>query len=72
MPEIILTLYSGLVAQSCSILATRWTVACEAPLSMGFSRQKQWSGLSFPSSGALPDPGIAPGSPALQSGSLPV
>ena len=37
----------------------------EAPLSMGFSRQKYWSGLPFPSPGGLPDPGIEPGSPAL-------
>ena len=36
---------------------TQWTVACQAPLSMGFSRQENWSGLSFPSSGDLPDPG---------------
>ena len=35
------------------------------PLSMGFSRQEYWSGLPFPSTGDLPDPGIKPGSPAL-------
>ena len=40
--------------------ATPWTVACQAPLSMGFSRQEYWSGLPFPSSGDLPDPGIKP------------
>ena len=38
--------------------ATPWTVACQAPLSMGFPRQEHWSGLSFPSPGDLPDPGI--------------
>ena len=39
----------GLVAKSCLTLATTWTVACQAPLSMGFSRQERWSGLPFPS-----------------------
>ena len=48
-----------------------WTVACQAPLSMGFSRQEYWSGLSFPSPGDLPDPGTEPRSPALQADSLP-
>ena len=50
----------GLVAKSCLTLATPWTVACQAPLSMGFSRQEYWSGLPFPSPGDLPDPGIEP------------
>ena len=40
-------------------------------LSMGFSRQEYWSGLPFPSPGDLPDPGLEPGSPALQADSLP-
>ena len=44
---------------------TPWTVACQAPLSMGFPRQEYWSGLSFPTPGDLPDPGIKPTSPAL-------
>ena len=48
----------GLVAQACPTLATPWTVACQAPLSMGFSRQECWSGVPFPSPGNLPDPGI--------------
>ena len=48
-----------------------WTVAYQAPLSMGFSRQEYWSGLPFPSPGDLPDPGIEPGSPALQADDLP-
>ena len=39
---------------------TPWTVVCQAPLSMEFSRQEYWSGLSFPISGDLPDPGIKP------------
>ena len=45
--------------------------ACQAPLSMRFSRQAYWSGLPFPSPGDLPDPGIEPRSPALQADSLP-
>ena len=52
------------------LFATPWTVACQAPLSMGFSRQEYWSGLPFPSPGDLPDPGIEPGSPALQADAL--
>ena len=48
-----------------------WTVALQAPLSMEFSRQEHWGGLPFPSSGDLPDPGIEPGTPALQADSLP-
>ena len=44
---------------------------CQAPLSMGFSRQKYWNRLSFPSPGDLPNPGIEPRSPALQADSLP-
>ena len=52
------------------LFATLWTVAHHAPLSMGFSRQEYWSGLLFPSPGDLPDPGIEPGSPALQADAL--
>ena len=51
--------------------ANTWTVAHQAPLSMGFSRQEYWSGLPFPSPGGLTDTGIKPGSPALQADSLP-
>ena len=51
--------------------ATAWVVTCWVPLSMEFSRQGYWSGLSFPSPGDLPDPGIKPRSPALQADSLP-
>ena len=51
--------------------ATPWTVACWAPLSLGFSRQRYWSGLPFPHPGDLPDPGIEPVSlmsPVLSGG----
>ena len=50
---------------------TPWTVACQAPPSMGFSRQEYWSGVPFPSLGDLPDPRIEPGFPTLQADSLP-
>ena len=46
------------------LFVTPWTVAHQAPLSMGFSRQEYWSGLPLPSPGDLPKPGIKPGSPA--------
>ena len=59
-----------LVAKLCPTLVTPWTVAPQAPLSMGFSRQEYWSGLPFPSPGDLPNPGIKPESPALQAESL--
>ena len=49
------------------LFATSWTVACQAPLSMGLSKQEYWSGLPFPSPGALPDSGTEPRSPALQA-----
>ena len=64
----------GLVARSCPTLATPWTVAHQAPLSVGFSRQEYWNGFPFPSPGDLPDPGIKlpyPVSPALAGDSLP-
>ena len=48
-----------------------WTVACQASLSMGFSRQEYWSGLPFLSPRDLLDPGIEPRSPALQADTLP-
>ena len=57
--------FAGLVAKSCLSLATLWTVAHQAPLSMGFSREEYWSGLPFPSLGDLPGPGMEPRSPAL-------
>ena len=52
------------------LFATPWTVAHQAPPSMGFSRQEYWSGLPFPSPEDLPDPGIEPRSPALQADTL--
>ena len=53
------------------LFVTPWTVACQAPLSMGFSRQEYWSGVPFPSPEDLPNPGIKPGSPTLQADALP-
>ena len=52
------------------LFATPWTVAHQAPLSMGFSQQEFWSGLPFPSPGNLPDPGIKPMFPALAGRSV--
>ena len=64
---------------SCSVISdseTPWTVACQAPLSMEFSRQEYWSGLPFPTPGDLPDPVMEPASlmspSAWQVGSLPL
>ena len=63
----------GLVAKSYLTLVTPWTVACQAPLSVGFSRKEYWSGLPCPPPGDLPNPGIEPKSPALAGvGSLPL
>ena len=65
-------------AQSLShvrLFATLWTVARQAPLSMGFSRKEYWSGLPCPPPGDLPNPGVksaSPESPALQADSLPL
>ena len=53
------------------LFATPWRVTYKALRSMGFSRQDYWSGLPFPSPGDLPNPGIEPGSPALQTDALP-
>ena len=53
------------------LFVTLWTVACQAPLSIGFPRQEYWSGLLYPPSGDLPDPGSEPASlmsPALAAG----
>ena len=61
----------ALVAKSCPTLEILWTVACQAPLFMGCSRQEYWSGLPFPSPGNLPYPGIKPRSPSLQTDDLP-
>ena len=56
-----------LLCQYPNSFVTPWTVAHQAPLSMGFPRQEYWSGLSFSSPGDLPDPGIETVSPALAS-----
>ena len=53
-----------LVIKLCPNLMTSWTVARQAPLPTGFPRQEYWSGLSFPSLGHIPNPGIKPASPA--------
>ena len=63
-----------LVAQLCPTLCDPWTVAHQAPLSMGFPRQEYWSGLPFPPLGDIPNLGIkpvSPVSPALQGDSSP-
>ena len=52
------------------LFATPWMVAYQAPWSMGFSRQEHWRGLPFPSPGDLPNPGIEPGSLALEADAL--
>ena len=56
-----------LIAKLCRNLATPWTVAWQAPLSMGFSRQEYWRGLPFPSPGDFPELRIKTWSPALQA-----
>ena len=50
--------------------ATLWTIARQAPQSMGFSRQENWNGFPYPSLGDFPDPGMKPSSPTLQADSL--
>ena len=71
MVGVLFNIPGGLVAKSCLTLVNPWTVACQAPLSMGFSRQEYWGRLPVPSPGDLPDPGIEPRSPALKEDSLP-
>ena len=61
-----------LIIHSCPTLCSSWTIACQAPLSMGFPRQEFWSGLPFPSPGDLPNLGIKLKSPAWQADSLPL
>ena len=68
VPECVLSHFSHV-----QLFLTLWTVACQAPLSMGFSRQEYWSGLTCPPPGDLPHPGIEPASlmsPALVGGFL--
>ena len=66
--------WAGSESVSCSVVSDSlrlMTVACQAPLWMGFSREAYWSGQPFPSPEDLPDPEIKPRSPALQADSLP-
>ena len=73
LKEYVFSLKVGKKVKSLSrvqLFATPWTVARQAPLSIGFSRQEYWSGLPFPSPGDLPKPGIEPRSPALQADAL--
>ena len=65
MPVCVLSHFSHV-----QLFSTLGTIVCQAPLSMGFSRQEYWSGLPFPSSGDLLDPGIKPGFPTLQADSV--
>ena len=60
--------YCRSLTQSCPTLCTALTVACQAPLTVGFSQQEYWNGLAFPLPGDLPDSGIKPASPALAGG----
>ena len=69
-----LYLCACLEINSVQLFVIPWTVAPKAPLSMGFSRQEDWSGLPFSSPGDHPDPGMEPSShvfPALKADSLP-
>ena len=63
---------ADLVTKSCLTLATPWTVALQAPLSVGLSRQEYWSGLPFAPPGDLPESGIESTPPALQVDPLPL
>ena len=66
MKEVEVKLLSGV-----RLFVTTWTVAYQASLSMGFSRQEYWSGLPFPPLGDLPNPETEPRSPGLQADALP-
>ena len=69
---ICICVYGGLVTKWCPILLIPMNyITCQAPLSLGLSRQEYWSGLPFPSPRVLPDSGIKTGSPALQADPLP-
>ena len=59
LPQL-LSLCSGAVLCDVQLFVTAWTVACQAPLSMEFSRQENWSGLPFPTPVDLPKPGTEP------------
>ena len=68
--QIICTFHEVKSLSRVQLFVTLWTVALQAPLSVGFSKQKYWNGLPFPSPGDLPNPGIEPGSPALPADTL--
>ena len=72
--EILIYIIVGACVLSChshvQLLATQWTIALQAPLTMGFSKQEYWNGLPCPPPGDLPDPGIEPTSSVLQENSL--
>ena len=68
--KLLLLLFSHQVESDSSVIP--WTIAHQAPLSMGFPRQDHWSGLLFPSPGYIPDPRIKPMPPDWQAGSLPL
>ena len=70
IPDMSLVKVKAKSLSSVQLFVTPWTVAYQAPPSMGFSRQEYRSGLPFPSPGDLPDPGIEPGSPAFQADAL--
>ena len=73
LPYVLRCSYVGYIVKSLScvrLFETLWTVAHQAPPSIGFSRQEYWSGLPFPSPGDLPNPGIEPRSPAWQADAL--
>ena len=71
--ETVLTICTLACSLSCVwLFATSWTVAHQAPLSMGFSKQEYWSGVPFPPLEDLPNPGIEPVSPAWQADFLPL
>ena len=73
MKKIVIVCYFLYLLKSLSrvrLFVTPWTVAYQAPPSMGFSRQEYWSGLPFPSPGDLPNPGIEPGFPTLEADAL--
>ena len=59
----------GQLLSCVQVFAAPWVAACQAPLSMEFSRQEYWNGLPFPPPGDLPDPGVKPESLALQADS---
>ena len=61
----------GVVPKPCPTLGTPWTIACQAPPSMKFSKQEYWPAVPFPSPGGFPDPGVKAGPAALQPDSLP-